>query len=392
MADYFRPGMVAHTYLGTFTDFVDYLSIWSGGSTNATSQVMIRQAVITAYRALIIEREWKYFATDGRIVTNAPYSTGTVQYTQSDMQMRLTGGTWPDWAGSGRIVIGNQIHDVSQLLNNVTLVLSPQMNPGEDLAAGTSYTLYQNVYDLPADFRSLRQAITANNFNLAYLPQQEFVWRERRLRNSGYPQMYSMWPNPNAYGVTSLALYPYPSTAMIVDVPYQRFARPIKHTGYDSTECTGTVANTGTAVTGTGTSFTSNMVGSVLRLGTATDYPSATSAITAYQDQQIIAEVIDATHLTLAGEPDQDNSGAKFRISDPIDMPEFMAVAFMRRCELEAARNLRMDRLVPQADIAYREALIGALEGDNQSLGTRDVSGGAFYQWWNLGPLLPGQG
>lgn len=388
MADYFRPGMLAHTYLGTFTDFVDYLSLWSGGSVQAVQQTMIRQAVITAYRSLVQERDWKYFATDGRVVTNAPYSTGTIAYSQATLTVTLTGGTWPSWAANGRLMINSQVSDVSQMVDSTHLILSPKFNPGSDVTAGTTYTLYQNVYDLPADFRSLRQAITANNFNLQYLPQQDWVWRERRLRTSGLPLMYSIWPNPNAYGVTSLALYPYPSASVPVDVPYQRFAQPIMHTGYAASECQGAVTASGTAITGIGTAFTPNMVGSVLRFGTTQDSPTGPSGMNVYQDQQIIASVTDGTDLVLAGAPAQNFASVKYRISDPIDMPEFMFQAFLRRCELEAARVLRMDKLIPSLDASYRQALLSACEGDNQSLGTRETSG-QFLNFYNLGPLGP---
>jgi pilus assembly protein CpaC len=92
---------------------------------------------------------FEVFVGQGRIltlkedldVTNAPYSTGTIAYTQATRTVTLTGGTWPSWAQYGVLVIGNVLYRVAAKPTSTTLVLTAMSNPGVDVPAGAMFTL-----------------------------------------------------------------------------------------------------------------------------------------------------------------------------------------------------------------------------------------------------------
>jgi len=382
-ASYTRPAATPPTYLGTFTDFVDHLTWFSGGTAIAKSQYGIRKAAEVAYREFVQMYDWKYFQTDGRIITNAPYSTGTIQYTHSSRTVSLSGGSFPTWAPLGRISIDGKICEVETNPSATSLILSTTMNPGANVAAGRGYTLYQEVYPLPGDFRNLLGPVRATSWPMSYIPPEQWHQIDRISPNSGSPQYWTIWNAHSRFGQVGIALYPYPNEAGSIDFPYQRFARPISVTGYALADYTGTVTNSSTAVTGTNTTFSPRCVGSVLRFGTTSAVPTGISGTNPYAEQQIITTYTSGTSLTLDAAPSVTQTAVKFTISDPIDLPEYMHTAFLRRCELEATTLLRLAH--PEIAAAnWHGSLELALAADNSARG-REASGGSGgvdRSWW----------
>jgi len=144
----------------TFRDALDHVQDYLRGNPSAYSQRLARQAVLSAMREMGHNHQWSYYYQVGRTNVDAPLSTGTVEYTHTggeyERVMNLTPGedgeTFPTWATFGHMDIGGVIYTVSEWRSITQLQLSIHSNPGDDLAAGTSFILFRDSYTLPIDF------------------------------------------------------------------------------------------------------------------------------------------------------------------------------------------------------------------------------------------------
>ena len=111
----------------------------------------------------IIHR-WSFLHPVTTLTTSAPYSTGTIAYdhtgSANELEITLTGGTWPSWAADGSITISATTYAVATRTSDTILLLAAGDNPGEDIASGTSYELGRQNMDLDDDFGGIEGTIT----------------------------------------------------------------------------------------------------------------------------------------------------------------------------------------------------------------------------------------
>src|SRR5690606_12812154 len=120
----------------------------------------IRQAVLDGYDDVHHGAEWTFLYAPLQIALHAPQTSSTIAYDHTggayERVVTLAAGSWPDWAAYGTLKIGNALYQVATRESATQLTLREDSNPGDDVTAGTSYTLYQSSYPLPADFFRLR--------------------------------------------------------------------------------------------------------------------------------------------------------------------------------------------------------------------------------------------
>ena len=143
--------------------------------------------------------DWSFLYKQDSISTEAPYSTGTIAFDYTggthELQVTLSGGTWPSWAIEGEIEISGTDYGVATRVSDTVILLASNNNPGEDVAASTSYSLHKDDYDLPDDFGSIIGSFTfAQKDNAWYTCKVVGEARIRELRQrdfnhaSGDPQ------------------------------------------------------------------------------------------------------------------------------------------------------------------------------------------------------------
>ena len=137
-----------------------------------------------------------------------------------------------------------------------------------------------------------------------------------------------------------------PATAEGLRFYYRRFPRRIKY----SDSSTGTVSGTtsGTAITLSGATFSSDMVGSVIRFGTSAIKPTGIRGLNPWIDQKIITAYTDATHVTVDSAPSVNHSSVKYVVSDPLDLRPTMIEPFLRGCEWKLSLSRRNAESPPQ--------------------------------------------
>lgn len=380
--------LTAHQARTTVADMVSHLRDYLGSNVNNEAQRVIIRAIQAGLRELVNARRWSYLYERGRIQTNGAYSTGTVAYDHTggayERMLTLTSGTWPSWAGSGTVAISNVVYDVFRRISDTVLVLDETVGSAADIASGTAYTLYQDTYTLPEDFVASDRGFAEISWGgMEFVHPTQWLQVTRYYRSSSdTPRYYTFRGDPRAAGRMAVSVFPYPDSSRTLDYIYHRRPRKITLEKYE----TGTVsvdagAGATTTVTGSGTSWTTAMVGSTIRLSSnSTTLPTGLEGSNPYVVERNIKVVSSATSLTVDDSIDTTYSGVKYQISDPIDIEDgSMLEAYYRCCEkhLCIMRNMRNVEFAMQA---YMDALIKAEEADSRSFQGRVAGEGGPYR------------
>lgn len=375
--------MSAPTLL-TYRDMLDHLGNWMGAMPQEQEQDRSRQAIQDAYRELSLEHEWVYCSRQHRITLNAAYTTGTVAYSTANRNVTLSGAgaEWPTWARYGRILFDGDdvVYKVAERGSASIVTLDVEFSPAADVDAGTSYTLYRNVYPLPPDLVSMKGIINERNtWTTTYVSPTDWLWGERVRVRTGKPFRWTIMGAPDVYAQLALFVDGYPTVADTVDFIFQDKFRPMNYDGmgyYSSQAGSGytvSSADSGQAtftVAGTGFTLPTDIIGSVLRLGgdDATEPPGGIGTRTPYVDQRVVFSREGATDATAGNNFTFGvGSGGHFSISDPADLPHYLIDVFKRGCERQLAILLANDKL-PVAEALYDKALRLA-KGRSNSVG-----------------------
>lgn len=375
--------MAQQLLLDTYRDMVDRAIDYVGSAVDPTTERFARRAVQDAWNEFWSKRNWTYYYHRLRTWTVAPYNTGTVEYLHSSglipRQLTLTGGTWPSWAGSGTVGFGNIPNIVGARISGTVLQLQEQSNPGQDVAAGTTYSLWQDSYALPADFGAMGEQVRMGYSRwLKYLTPDEFVKYQRIQISPAAPYVFTIKGDEHAYGALAVCFYPPPDALYEIDASYRRKPRQLNILEYS----TGTASTTSglTTLTGTGTTFNAAMVGSVLRLAQDnTAVPTGVAGANPFYVERTITAFTDANTLTLDADPGATLSGVKYSISDPLDIePGAMRNYFIRELERQM-RMLRRMEPTKGEERQYEQVMMAAFEADSRHYESRSTFGSNVF-------------
>ena len=385
MAEYTRLYQTATPDLFTFQDALEHLEAHTLGGAMDSERRDFRSAVLGAYPDLASRYDWLYFHTEHDIRLEPQYSTGTISYDHAggtydrmvtlyapdelDSEGAAIPATWPSNVKDGRIKINDVRYPIESVKapdahGNQIITLPEAANPGADISSPTTYstvtarsgqprgtttyTWLRSRYSLPADFKDMDPPHTENSyFNQRPVSLDSIMAFERHIRaSSNPPRWYALGPDPNRYGQMAMYVQYEPNEAEGLRFFYRRFPRRLKY----SDSSTGTASNSGTTVTlsGTGASFSSDMVGSVIRFGTSTTKPSGVRGLNPWQEQRIITAYTDANTVTVDFAPSTTYSNVKYVVSDPIDLRPTMIEAFLRGCEWKLSLSRRNAESPPQ--------------------------------------------
>lgn len=370
-----RVDETSYVTLTTYKDLIEHAIDFLGG--NVIAQRDAKRAVLDAYREFMLAHQWSYLYSYFKIVTNASYNTGTIAYVHTgsanERELTLTSGTWPTWAASGYVVISNQAYKVSARISSTILQLSVNNNPGADVASGTSYTLFQDTYPLPFLVLSMDNMCGADNAGyLVYCHPREAIEMKLGSISPAQPACFTVVMDPMNMGGIAVRLSPPPDNLYQYDVTCHRRPRPLIFDDY----ATGTVSVTGTAITGSGTAFTSAMVGSVIRVSAnATDPPTSLIGATPYADERVITAFTSATSLTVDSAFTNALTGVKYSISDPVDIEDGVMLVAFKRCVEKMIDVSKRSKTSEKSEQIYRAALMQAREADARHFGRQSALG-----------------
>ena len=342
---------------------------------------------------------WSYYYSRGRVQTNAPFGSGvndtqiqgsgsgsTIQYQQSSgavpYLVTLTPGTdgdvWPAWAGTGQIVlpgvnvvntsITSITYQVVSRISDTQLQLSVNSNPGFDIAAGTTYTLYQDTYPLPIDCTSIDRAMLVGYATfLEFEAAGQWLLRQQIYRGPALPRFYTTRGDSSFMGSVAISFFPAPDNNYEVEFMYNRQPRPLKTEAYTTGKVS--IAAGSTALTGVGTSFDSiRHPGTIIRLSNdSINIPTSDVGSNPATLERVVLAVNTPTSITVDSPAPVTLSNSAYIISDPADIePLSMRLALLRAAEyqLGVAHN-RKDR--DMLEKAFTDELIRAREADSRN-------------------------
>lgn len=333
---------MSRTPLETYSDVLEFL-LRLENSTSERTKLLAKSAILSAYQELPAQRRWKYYYTRGRVTTDAQYSTGTVAYDHTgganERQLTLTSGVWPTNAARGNVLINNVEYRVASRVSDTIVTLSVNSNPSADIASGTSYVWWRDIYPMPLDFRGADQLIDHQGYwQPSHASPGSVLNYRANDQTANDPIDYSFIADPDYAGVMAVMFNPPPREIYNFDFMYHRSPMPMRVLDYS----TGTVSVSSTTVTGTGTSWNDDMIGSLIRFPHSgiDQIPTGLDGLYPYAEQRIVTAVASATSLTIDAVLSGTYSGVKYRISDFIDLDyHVMREAFRKMCEYRFAEN-----------------------------------------------------
>lgn len=349
----------------TYFDAVEHLITASFGGPQDAEQRDIRASVLRAYSELTTLRDWSYYSVHGRVITSAPYSTGTVAYSSSGPSLTISGGSWPSWAPGGHVKIGDRIARIASVSGAVA-TLDSQLTflPSMSGQSGLPYTLYRLRYPLPSDFRNMDEP--SDEFHWwsgLYVSPEEAMKLERVANSTGRPYHWTVSKDPNGTGWQVLLLG-YPTAEETVDFTYRRTARPLTYSGHEPKARSGTITRSSQSVTGSSTQFSPDMVGAYLRAGDSSNQPGPQWSLNPPASESLITAVGGTTGLTTEASGTI-TAGTKYIITDPLDLPPHMHNAVLSCAEYWLART--RNKTADKEFALYQRDLRLALEQDQQA-------------------------
>lgn len=361
----------------SYLDLIDRLRAYIGNDQSSHKSAAVIRSAYEAVEKLPLKHSWQFYSTYAKLITSASYNTGTVAYDHTggaaERLLTLTGGTFPTWVGGyGTIVLSGVHYDIATRLSSTTAQLKSDNNPGDDIAAGTTYTIYRNRYDLPADFASMTKPIMANdNRVIEKVPIDDFVRRRNWNDGVGTPYMFTLIQS--GYGREQLMFWCPPGEVTSCEFQYRRI--PLRPLVVEANAGTIATTNGSLTVTGTATEFSQAMVGGVLRVSYDAKPPTAFDSVTPPQYEYRIESVESATSLTLAEAATATVTKRGYTISSRLDVAEGPMFNFLVQMAMKNLRvNLRIDRMGDEVN-EYERAEKEAREQDGQNYMGPDVAG-----------------
>jgi len=355
----------------TFGDMIDHLIEYGLARGSDSSQQLLRDCVQQAYLDIINATDWGLMTTQGGIYGHAPQTTGTITYTHSTRLCTLSGATWPTWITDAVVRVPTSSEgvgvdcDVDAKISDTAIRFAEGRNPGDDVAAGSTYTAYCQWYPFPSDCKALLGFLDYGLWDTATrITMTEFM----RLTNLAFTtssiQYYCIAKRPNRVSEKALFVYPFFAADRRSDIVYERRPQELIHTGLDAWDSQGAVSlvEGDVAVAGTGTAFRYTMEGCALRIGDAGTWPTGRAGLSPYREQHVIRSVLDATNLELYGAPVDGWTNANYSISDVIGLEACVTPALKRFAELHLANAKGWENLREYQDRADR-ALLDAMAG-----------------------------
>jgi hypothetical protein len=324
----------------TAQDIVDHLLTATGGGAQDGEHRAVRQAVIHGVREVFQTRQWLWHTKTGSFTTTQISTTATA----------ITAGSPTITVASttgivvGRILdippeyFGSVVRVVAITGSAVTLDRPAKLTkPGST----TVTVLVQTYYDLPADVKDIDALVTDTVGTLhTFITPQEWQRLEVNTRGAGEPFYYTIMRSdvhPDRYQVRFVGV---PTNGTLVHYTYRYIPKPIRYMGYEQPSRKGTVtptAGTPMTVAGSGTAFAPDMVGAMIRVGTAAIPPEPLGALEPFVAEARIADVTNTSSLTITGTLPT-TAGVKYCVTDLIDCSPQMYTAILSATEMWYAR------------------------------------------------------
>lgn len=287
--------------MNTAQDLVAYLLSATGGGAQDGEHHAVRQAVIHGVREVMQCRDWLWHVRNSSFTTYQNTTTGTITAGSKDIVVANATGFVPGRVvGIGAFYFPTPIRIAAVSGNVVTVDVAARQS-------GSGVTLQpQTYYDLPPDVKDIDALVTNTVGTLhCYITPQEWQRLEINTRGAGEPYYYTIMRSdmyPDRYQVRFVGV---PVENTVVHYTYRVIPKQIKYMGYERICRQGTVSVALNSlflpiVTGVGTAFPKDCVGSYIRFGSDGMDADAAGAPLSFVMERRIDEWLSTSQLRVS--------------------------------------------------------------------------------------------
>ena len=240
------------------TDFSDlYLELLNKTRSVTTVTAVTNQArryINSALYDLVIgfEHQLPWLEREAFIRTHAPYTTGTVAVTRGATAVTGTSTLWATVNAynennarvTGKMLFGgSDIYGISAVGSDTSITLDERYVADSDLAAGSTYTYFEDEYALASDFlKPVDWRIFSTTKNIPILGRREFNRKYPRPIQSGTPKAAVLLEKGFSGSTTPLRyiqFYPYPAGAYVIPYLYITSNLAVTSAGVEAAQLSG---------------------------------------------------------------------------------------------------------------------------------------------------------
>lgn len=206
------------------SDLTAYARVQARNVNGSQADTTLQQIVNDAIAWVATSKFWEFYKTYGDLTLREPYSTGTLAISNASTTVTLTGGTFPSWAASGKLKIGNKVYRIASRTSGSVVVLATAW--AEDAETAATFTIFQDEYTLASDCLKFGRPFAGQGWGLTGSPssfEQVLEAQNSFMYGQGYPSMFCVHASG---GTPKLLIYPYPSSSEDVQLAYWYYRKP----------------------------------------------------------------------------------------------------------------------------------------------------------------------
>lgn len=228
--------MSSDTQVITFSDiYTEILNKMKQPTNVAAITSQAKRYANTGLNDLILGFEYKlpFLERSSTLILHAPYNTGTVSLSTGSLTLTGSGTAWAtnnDYSvnnarTSGKLTFdgSRDIYKISAVNANTTITLASRF-VGDSLAAGTTYTYYEDVYDLAFDFlKPVNMRLFSTVGNIAIIGRHDFQRQFPFPRVNNKPTACTILDegfNGTTTPLKRIQFSSYPSTTTMIPYSY----------------------------------------------------------------------------------------------------------------------------------------------------------------------------
>lgn len=186
--------------------------------------------LLDRYTSILDRLKWRRQDAEVVLVTVAPYTTGTLALTLGSAAVTLTGGTFTTGMTGRSFRVGGRDEWYEFSYVSATTATLDRVYEGATAAAAT-YSIFQNIYPLPADCRVLNSLTSPELGPLGRIARAELNASAPGRPATGTPELYAPYmDNASDPPLMQIELYPIPDAVVSMVVSYTAEASAIAGT------------------------------------------------------------------------------------------------------------------------------------------------------------------